>query len=87
MALIEESIQQYCSTGTVGIGLGKCQEMCNGKVFNLNRASTLGTSNTNPSYTFHKKIISAALRLILVLGTHASLLLRVFAPIMPDVNN
>mmetsp|Transcript_28482 Transcript_28482/g.48406 ORF Transcript_28482/g.48406 Transcript_28482/m.48406 type:complete len:803 (-) Transcript_28482:1203-3611(-) len=28
MALIEESVHQFCSSGTVGIGMGKCQEIC-----------------------------------------------------------
>jgi hypothetical protein len=31
MALIEESVYQYCSSGTAGIGLTKCQEICHGK--------------------------------------------------------
>ena len=32
MALIEESVHQFCSSGTVGIGMGKCQEICQGKL-------------------------------------------------------
>lgn len=32
MALIEESVYQYCSSGTAGLGMGKCQEICHGKL-------------------------------------------------------
>ena len=32
MALIEESVHQYCSSGTAGVGLGKCREICQGKL-------------------------------------------------------
>ena len=32
MALIEESVHQFCSSGTAGVGLGKCQEICQGEI-------------------------------------------------------
>ena len=32
MALVEESVHQFCSSGTAGVGLNKCQEICNGEL-------------------------------------------------------
>ncbi len=32
MALIEESVHQFCSSGTAGVGMEKCREICQGKL-------------------------------------------------------
>lgn len=31
-AIIEEKVYQYCSYGVAGLGIGKCQEICNGEL-------------------------------------------------------
>lgn len=34
MALEEESVHQFCSSGAAGVGLSKCQEICHGELGN-----------------------------------------------------
>ena len=52
MALIEESVHQYCSSGTAGVGLSKCRELCNGELGKRVIAFNYCTEQHTHSYMF-----------------------------------